>query len=85
MAATKAGADRQEIHEIIRQHSLAAWAEIANGDSNPLPARLSMDEEITNYLSPEQIVTLLDASQYVGDAPERAQNLAIQIREAILL
>jgi adenylosuccinate lyase len=85
MAAAKAGADRQEIHEVIRQHSLAAWSEVATGGPNPLPARLSIDEEITNYLNPEQIITLLDARQYVGDAPERAQNLVGQIREAILL
>jgi adenylosuccinate lyase len=85
MAVVKAGADRQEMHEIIRKHSLAAWAEIANGGSNPLPARLSKDKEITTHLDPERVITLLDARQYVGDAPERAQDLAGQIREAISL
>jgi adenylosuccinate lyase len=83
MIAVKAGADRQEMHEIIREHSLAAWAELAGGGPNPLPARLSNDEKITNYLSPAQIITLLDASQYVGDAPERAKGLVNQIRTAI--
>jgi adenylosuccinate lyase len=83
MAAGKAGADRQEMHEIIRQHSLAAWAELTAGGSNPLPARLSSDEKITGYLSPEQIITLLDASQYIGDAPERARELVEQIKAAI--
>lgn len=82
MAAAKAGADRQEMHEIIREHSLAAWADLAAGQANPLPARLSTDPRITRHLPPAQIVALLDASHYVGDAPERAKELANQIREA---
>lgn len=83
LAAAKAGADRQEMHEIIREHSLAAWAELAAGQTNPLPSRLSTDARITQYLTPAEILGLLDASQYVGDAPERARKLAAQIRAAI--
>ena len=83
LAAAKAGADRQEMHEIIREHSLAAWAELAAGQANPLPDRLSTDPRITQHLAPAQIIVLLDASQYVGDAPQRAKALATQIREAI--
>jgi adenylosuccinate lyase len=83
LAAAKAGADRQEMHEIIREHSLAAWAELAAGQANPLPGRLSTDPRITQYLSSPQIITLLDATQYIGDAPERAKALAAQMRQAI--
>ncbi|MBN1995479.1 MAG: adenylosuccinate lyase [Anaerolineae bacterium] len=83
MAAVKAGADRQAMHEIIRQHSLSAWAELAAGGPNPLPARLVRDERITRYLPPEQVATLLNAGQYVGDAPERARELAKQIKTVI--
>jgi adenylosuccinate lyase len=80
MAAVKAGADRQALHEVIREHSLVAWAEVAAGRPNPLSARLSADERITNFLDPAQVVALLDAGQYVGDAPERARGLAARIR-----
>jgi adenylosuccinate lyase len=83
LAAAKAGADRQEMHEIIREHSLAAWAELAAGQANPLPDRLSTDPRITQHLAPSQIIILLDATQYVGDAPQRARKLAGYIREAI--
>jgi adenylosuccinate lyase len=83
LAAAKAGADRQEMHEIIREHSLAAWAELAAGQANPLPGRLSTDVRITHHLTPEEILSLLDASQYIGDAPERARSLAAQIKEAV--
>ncbi|MBI1877587.1 MAG: adenylosuccinate lyase [Chloroflexi bacterium] len=83
LAAAKAGADRQEMHEIIREHSLAAWAELAAGQANPLPIRLTTDTRVTQYLTPAQIISLLDARQYVGDAPERARGLAAQISVAI--
>ena len=76
MAAAKAGADRQEMHEIIREHSLAAWAALAAGQANPLPDRLSTDPRITQHLASSQIIVLLDATQDVGDAPQRARKLA---------
>ncbi len=83
MAAVKAGADRQQMHEIIREHSLAAWAEVAAGRANPLPTRLARDTRITGYLTAEQVAGLMEAGRYVGDAPERAQNLAEQIKTAV--
>ncbi|MBE7551325.1 MAG: adenylosuccinate lyase [Anaerolineales bacterium] len=83
LAAAKAGADRQKMHEIIREHSLAAWTELSAGQANPLAGRLSTDARITRHLAPAEVLGLLDATQYVGDAPERARKLAAQIRAAI--
>ena len=83
MASVKAGANRQEMHEIIREHSLAAWAEVAAGRPNPLPVRLVSDERITRYLSADRVTSLMDAAQYVGDAPMRAQRLADQLWAAV--
>jgi adenylosuccinate lyase len=36
MECVKRGGDRQILHEVIRDHSLAAWAEVQLGQSNPL-------------------------------------------------
>jgi adenylosuccinate lyase len=83
LAAVKAGADRQEMHELIREHSLAAWAELAAGRPNPLPGRLAADSRITTYLAADQVTALMDAGDYVGDAPERARRLAQLIRTSI--
>jgi adenylosuccinate lyase len=82
MALVKAGADRQEMHEVIREHSLAAWAALQEGPGgeNPLPGRLGADERIVRYLAPERVLALLDASAYVGDAPERARAIADRLR-----
>ncbi|MCS7055334.1 MAG: adenylosuccinate lyase [Thermoflexales bacterium] len=76
MAVTKAGANRQEMHERIRQHALAAWAKLSAGEPNPLIASLCADAEITRYIAPESAHALLSADHYVGDAPQRARDLA---------
>lgn len=76
MEAVKAGGDRQALHEVIRQHSLAAWEAVAAGQPNPPPDRLAGDEAITAFLPPDCIRELLQAGRYVGDAPARARLLA---------
>ncbi|MFN2292502.1 MAG: adenylosuccinate lyase [Anaerolineae bacterium] len=86
MELVKAGADRQEMHERIRQHSLAAWAILEQSqrpESNPLANQLAADPALQAFLEAGQIRTLLDARCYVGDAPQRARELAMAIREAL--
>ena len=83
MALGKAGADRQEMHERLRQHTLAAWQAIQHGEANPLVNSLIQDGVIRRYLSIEQVRELMDVGQYLGDAPQRARELAEQIRGAL--
>jgi adenylosuccinate lyase len=80
MAAVKAGADRQTLHEVIRGHALHAWAEVAEGRANPLIDALCADPRMTRHVDAARARLLLDASQYVGDAPQRAKNMASKIR-----
>ncbi len=80
MELVKAGADRQEMHEVIREQSMAAWAAIQEGQSNPLAERLAADASVLNYLPAESVRSLLDAEGYVGDAPQRARQLAERLR-----
>lgn len=82
MSAVRAGADRQVLHGIIRQHSMAAWQAVSRGDPNPLADALSNDARITQWMAPARVRELLTADAYVGDAPERARRLAAAIREA---
>jgi len=86
MELVRQGADRQEMHEVMREHTMRAWAELQAGATggrtgNPLPALLSKDERIAAYLSPDRVLDLLDASAYVGDAPQRARAMAEQIQK----
>jgi adenylosuccinate lyase len=83
MIAAKAGANRQELHESIRRASMQAWEAIARGEVNPLARNLADDESISQYVDPAEIRSRLDPSTHVGDAAERAENLAKQIMETI--
>jgi len=80
MVAARAGGDRQALHEIIREHSLVAWAAIQRGEPNPLAQTLPDDPQIAALIPPDEARALLDASGYVGDAPERAKGLAAHVR-----
>jgi adenylosuccinate lyase len=83
MAAVKAGADRQEMHERIRKHTMQAWEFVQNRESSPLQDALSNDSDILIFLSPDQIRTLMDYESYIGNAPERARELVSEIEKEI--
>ena len=76
MALVKAGADRQVMHEVIREHSLRAWAALQAGTTNPLIDGLCADPRVLAHLDRAQARTLLNADAYVGDAPARARRVA---------
>ena len=83
VALVKAGADRQEMHERLRQLSMQAGEAVRQGEKNPLSRLLFQDAEISEYLSEQEIDSLLDASGYIGLAPERARSLAKAILEEV--
>jgi adenylosuccinate lyase len=83
MRLAKAGADRQAMHEVLREVAMRAWVEVEAGRPNPLADLLAADERLLTYLPAEAIRAALDAHDYVGDAPERALALARQIRETL--
>ncbi len=76
MALVKRGADRQEMHELIREHSLAAWAKLQEGEANPLIESLCADAHVRRYVEAGDARVLLNADVYVGDAPQRARAIA---------
>ncbi len=83
MEMGKRGANRQEMHEVIREESLKAWALVQNGERNPLCENLSSDERILAYLTKDEIVSLLDASDYIGDAAIRTEMVINKVKEVL--
>ena len=68
MAATQAGGDRQDLHERIRTHSIAAAARIKQGDgTNDLIDRLRSDPAFGGI----DLDEALTPSRFVGRAPEQ--------------
>ncbi len=83
MAAVKNGADRQEIHEVLRQLSMQAWEAVTIGDDNPLAKLVAEDAVLNKYLSSAARMSLMEASNHVGDTPERTRAFAAHIRKTI--
>jgi len=80
MELVRAGADRQAMHELIRRHAMAAWRAVWAGEPNPLADLLAADPEVLRYLPADRVRSALDATAHIGDAPERARQMAATIR-----
>lgn len=79
MAAVKAGANRQEMHELIRAQAMIAWEAIRNSEPNPLSANLCTAPGLLQFLTTEQINAMMDYHAHLGDAPQRTLQLAKDI------
>lgn len=70
MAAVQRGGNRQELHEVIREHSMAAARRIKEeGLPNDLIQRIKADEKF-NAIK-DEIDGLLDPIKFVGRAPQQ--------------
>lgn len=83
MELVRAGADRQVMHEVIRKQSLVAWSAVELGEPNPLTDLLTGNPDVLHYLPAGEVAELMNAGEYVGDAPQRARTLAEEIRKAV--
>ena len=77
------GANRQEMHEVIREHSLKAWKEVQEGKINTLKNDLINDKVILKYVSKEKADELLNADEYIGDAPLRTSMIINEAKQIL--
>ena len=83
MELVKRGANRQQMHELLRVESLQAWHDLEQGQPNLLIQKLSEDPVIRNYLSLAQVVERMNTNQYLGIAISRTKEMVIRVRKAI--
>ncbi len=83
MELGRKGANRQEMHEVIREYSLKAWAEVQEGKPNTLRTMLTENATILSYLSKEAALETLDATQYTGDSAMRTRLVAQEIESLL--
>jgi adenylosuccinate lyase len=83
MASVKAGADRQEMHEVLRTLSMAAWQEIQSGEDNPLVELVLQEKSITQWVPAMELRTLFAVEEYTGIAESRAHETTAKIRAVI--
>jgi adenylosuccinate lyase len=83
MRAVKKGGDRQELHEHIRRHSVAAAERVKDeGGTNDLVERIAADPAFA--LSAEEIADALEARRFVGRAPEQVDQFLAEEVEPVL-
>ena len=70
MECTKRGCDRQELHERIREHSMAAAKRVkGEGLSNDLIERIMADDYFK--LTKEEILDIINPLKFIGRAPSQ--------------
>ena len=80
MAAVEAGGDRQELHEQIRMHSLAAGAVVkGEGRPNDLLERLAGDP----MFAAVDIRAATEPAKFVGRAPQQVDEFLAEVVEPI--
>ena len=84
MAMVEEGGDRQDVHEVIRKHSMDASYQVkALGKENDLLKRIKEDQ----YFLPihQQLDRLLEPSSFVGRAPNQVEQfIEIEVSSALL-
>ena len=73
MEAVKRGGDRQELHEKIRQHSMAATARMKEGESCDLLDRLAADPAFS--MTRAELAAVMEPSLYIGRCKEQVERL----------
>ena len=71
MEAVKRGGDRQQLHEIIRRHSMAATARMKEGLPCDLLDRLAGDPAFS--LSRKELEALMEPQRYIGRCPQQVR------------
>jgi adenylosuccinate lyase len=80
MAGVKAGGDRQDLHERIRRHSLAAAEQVKQqGQANDLMDRLQGDEAFRSV----DLAGALDPTAFVGRAPQQVERFIQDVVEPV--
>ena len=84
MLGVAAGGDRQGLHEVIRQHSLAVADAVSRGGANDLLERLSADPTFRQVPS-GALKAELDPARYTGRAAEQVQEFLTDYLESVLV
>ncbi|MCR5227034.1 MAG: adenylosuccinate lyase [Eubacterium sp.] len=83
MDATKAGGDRQELHEKIRQYSMQAGANVKKeGKENNLLDLIAADPAFGKTL--DELKELMKPSLYVGRAPQQTEEYISEVIQPVL-
>ncbi len=76
------GGDRQELHEAIRVHSLAAQEIVASGGANPLLDEIAGDQRFA--MTRDEIESWVDPQRFVGRSAQQVDEFLEEVVEPTL-
>jgi len=82
MIATMRGGDRQELHELLRKHSMAAHEAVARGEDNPLIQLVLADPAFD--LDAAEVEANLDPTRFIGRSAEQVTEYLDEVVEPAL-
>ena len=81
--AVRAGGDRQEVHERIRQHSIAAARAVKDeGTANDMLERLAADKAF--HVTINDLRATMDPARFIGRAPEQVEEFLTEVVAPLL-
>ena len=82
-AGVKAGGDRQELHEVIRVHSMEAGAVVkGQGKPNDLMERIQKDPKFAAVH--DKLENMMDPKLFLGRAPQQVDEFLAEFIDPVL-
>jgi adenylosuccinate lyase len=85
METSKNGANRQKVHEVLRNLSMKAWKILNEGKDNPLEDLIKNNPDINKFIKKEDIKNLMDIKKHLGLAPQRCDKYLKKIKNELSL
>jgi adenylosuccinate lyase len=82
MQATLRGGDRQELHELLRRHSMSAHEAVARGEDNPLIELILADPAFD--LDRQEVEDSLEPQRFTGRAAEQVVEFLNEVLDPVL-
>lgn len=83
LGCTKKGANRQEMHELLRNHSLKVYEEMQEIGENNLTKYIESDKTILKFMTKEEIKNASNYKDHVGFASLKSTNTVKKIKEIL--
>jgi adenylosuccinate lyase len=83
LLGVEAGGDRQSLHEVIRQHSIAVAEAVSRGEANDLLSRLAADPAFRGVPG-SMLGAELDPANYTGRATQQVQEFRDEYLQPLL-
>ncbi|MFH0972008.1 MAG: adenylosuccinate lyase [Candidatus Micrarchaeota archaeon] len=77
------GADRQKMHELIREISMMAWRVVQEGKENPLRKLVAENKAVSRFMNEAEIKDIFNTRFHIGNAIDKCEKFDSLISDKI--